>query len=182
MLRAVHEVSNVFTGAALPSPCLRLDVDITAGHLMASSAVCPKLHLLAVAPLGDHVSRVVAQRSEKQMFRPNTTRIIAAMEHASIFSEWPVCQRPRDTMCVEEDRPARLVFMAEEFPVSLIVELRSPEPARRSLLNLFPEPISDRSRVRHDGYFITDGTTIYPAGSVKQDAQNAKAAEKKAGE
>jgi hypothetical protein len=95
----------------------------------------------SMATLPKHVLRVVRDRADKEMIRPNTGRIVAVMAHDKSFWNRAVVQLPAKTMGAFVEtllfgRPAN-----DETPISFRRALARPQPAPVRLLNELPKPL-----------------------------------------
>lgn len=95
---------------------------------------------IIVTTLGVHIRDIVKLRSQKQVIRANTWRVIAMVKDTHSLWHLAIVQRPRHTSRTQSLAAARSFL---HVTISMFISVCSPEPTGISLFDLGPKTISE---------------------------------------
>lgn len=139
--RAVSRLVASHAGAACAIAGALADASIRLAKRVAVLALNDRLVLPTMPMLRDHVERVVALCSKKEVRRIYATRIVASVEHALANGYGPVREFPRHAVSLYQSAGA-----APDAAIAEATTCRAPDPAytRIRASNLRPEPFCER--------------------------------------
>lgn len=100
-----------------------------------------------LAPLVEHVARVVAPGSDEQVIHANASRVVAPMTDAEAVLDRSVRRNPHEPMC--KGHPSTVIRSAahEEAPIAHAVQRPSPKPATGNIDGHLGPEASRKDRV-----------------------------------